>query len=124
MYEHGEGYKLKDLALKAGLNCAHCRTGKKDELGTFLLPLAGRSTKAQFIPAYGPKGPKMPWAARAEAGVGAKHLQAALAAKGGPGNANYNSEALGRTMDICRRPQQFHHAELLRFAGQACSTEA
>jgi len=36
----------------------------------------------------------MPWAERAEAGVDAKHLQAALAAKGGTGNAKYNSEAL------------------------------
>jgi hypothetical protein len=51
--------------------------------GTRLFALAGRPTKAQFIKVYGPKGPKMTWAQRAEAGVDAKHFQAALAAKGG-----------------------------------------
>jgi hypothetical protein len=51
--------------------------------GTRLFALAGRPTKADFIKVYGPKGPKMTWAQRAEAGVDAKHFQAALAAKGG-----------------------------------------
>ena len=51
--------------------------------GTRLFALAGRPTKAQFIKVYGPKGPKMTWAQRAEAGVDAKHFQAALAGKGG-----------------------------------------
>ena len=51
--------------------------------GTRLFALAGRPTKARFIKVYGPKGPKVTWAQRAEAGVDAKHFQAALAAKGG-----------------------------------------
>lgn len=51
--------------------------------GTRLFALAGRPTKAQFIKVYGPQGPKMTWSQRAEAGVDAKHFQAALAAKGG-----------------------------------------
>ena len=51
--------------------------------GTRLFALAGRPTKAQFIKVYGAQGPKMTWAQRAEAGVDAKHFQAALAAKGG-----------------------------------------
>jgi murein L,D-transpeptidase YcbB/YkuD len=51
--------------------------------GTRLFALAGRPTKAQFVKVYGPKGPKMTWTQRAEAGVDAKHFQAALAAKGG-----------------------------------------
>jgi len=51
--------------------------------GTRLYALAGRPTKADFIKVYGPQGPKMTWAQRAEAGVDAKHFQAALAAKGG-----------------------------------------
>lgn len=29
-------YKLKNIALKAGLNCGHCRTGKKDEWGNII----------------------------------------------------------------------------------------
>jgi len=36
-----------------------------------LFALAGRPTKAQFIKVYGPTGPKMTWAQRAEAGVDA-----------------------------------------------------
>ena len=51
--------------------------------GTLLFALAGRPTKGQFVKVYGPKGPKMTWEQRAEAGVDAKHFQAALAAKGG-----------------------------------------
>jgi len=51
--------------------------------GTRLYALAGRPTKAQFVKVYGPQGPKMTWTQRAEAGVDAKHFQAALAAKGG-----------------------------------------
>lgn len=51
--------------------------------GTRLFALAGRPTKAQFVGVYGPLGPKMTWARRAEVGVDAKHFQAALAAKGG-----------------------------------------
>jgi hypothetical protein len=51
--------------------------------GTRFFALAGRPTKAQFIKVYGPKGPAMTWEQRAEAGVDAKHFQAALAAKGG-----------------------------------------
>ena len=51
--------------------------------GTRLYALAGRPTKANFIKVYGPQGPKMTWAQRAEAGVDAKHFQAAFAAKGG-----------------------------------------
>jgi len=51
--------------------------------GTRLYALAGRPTKAQFIKVYGPSGPKMTWAQRAEAGVDARHFQAALASKGG-----------------------------------------
>ena len=49
--------------------------------GTRLFALAGRPTKAQFIKVYGPQGPKMTWEQRAEAGVDAKHFQAALAEK-------------------------------------------
>ena len=49
--------------------------------GTRLYVLAGRPTKAQFIKVYGPRGPKMTWMQRAEAGVDAKHFQAALAGK-------------------------------------------
>ena len=64
--------------------------------GTRLFALAGRPTKAQFIKANGPKGPKMTWAQRAEAGVDAKHFQAALAEKGGSGNLQRNCESLGR----------------------------
>ena len=51
--------------------------------GTRLFALAGRPTKAQFVKVYGPQGPKMTWEQRAKAGVDAKHLQAALAAKAG-----------------------------------------
>ena len=51
--------------------------------GARLFALAGRPTKADFIKVYGPKGPKMTWAQRADAGVDAKHFQAALAAIGG-----------------------------------------
>lgn len=29
-------YKLKNIALKAGLNCGHCKTGKKDEWGDII----------------------------------------------------------------------------------------
>ncbi len=49
--------------------------------GTRLFALAGRPTKAQFVKVYGPKGPAMTWAERAEAGVDAKHFQEALKAK-------------------------------------------
>jgi hypothetical protein len=49
--------------------------------GTRLYALAGRPTKTQFVKVYGPKGPKMTWAQRAEAGVDARHFQEALAAK-------------------------------------------
>ena len=49
--------------------------------GTRLFALAGRPTKAQFVKVYGPKGPAMTWAQRAEAGVDAKHFQEALKAK-------------------------------------------
>jgi hypothetical protein len=49
--------------------------------GTRLFALAGRPTKAQFVKVYGPQGPKMTWAQRAEAGVDAKHLQEVLKAK-------------------------------------------
>jgi hypothetical protein len=49
--------------------------------GTRLFALAGRPTKAQFVRVYGPKGPTMTWAQRAEAGVSAEKFQAALAAK-------------------------------------------
>jgi integrase/recombinase XerD len=30
-------YKLKNIALKAGLNCGHCKTGKKDDFGNIIL---------------------------------------------------------------------------------------
>jgi hypothetical protein len=49
--------------------------------GTRLFALAGRPTKPQFVKVYGAKGPAMTWAQRAEAGVDAKHFQAALAEK-------------------------------------------
>ncbi len=49
--------------------------------GTRLFTLAGRPTKAQFVKVYGPNGPKMTSAQRAEAGVDAKHFQEALKAK-------------------------------------------
>jgi hypothetical protein len=42
---------------------------------------SGRPTKAQFVKIYGPKGPKMTWAQRAEAGVDPKRFQEALKAK-------------------------------------------
>jgi hypothetical protein len=65
--------------------------------GTRLFALAGRPTKAQFVKVYGPQGPKMTWAQRAEAGVDAKHFQAAMAAKGGAKYFYPTSEALSRT---------------------------
>jgi hypothetical protein len=49
--------------------------------GTRLFALAGRPTKAQFVKVYGPEGPAMTWAQRANAGVDAKHFQEALNAK-------------------------------------------
>ena len=49
--------------------------------GTRLFALAGRPTKTQFVKVYGAKGPTMTWAQRAEAGVDAKHFQAALTDK-------------------------------------------
>jgi hypothetical protein len=49
--------------------------------GTRLFALAGRPTKAQFVKVYEPKGPKMTWDQRAQAGVDAKHFQEALKAK-------------------------------------------
>lgn len=49
--------------------------------GTRLFAIAGRPTKAQFVKVYGPQGPKMTWAQRAEAGVDAKHFQEALKSK-------------------------------------------
>jgi hypothetical protein len=49
--------------------------------GTRLFALAGRPTKAQFVKVYGPKGPTMTWAQRAEAGVPAEKFQSAFAAK-------------------------------------------
>jgi hypothetical protein len=49
--------------------------------GTRLFALAGRPTKAQFVKVYGPKGPSMTWAQRAQAGVDARHFQEALKAK-------------------------------------------
>jgi hypothetical protein len=49
--------------------------------GTRLFVLAGRPTKSLFIKVYGPMGPRMTWAQRAEAGVDAKHFQEALKAK-------------------------------------------
>lgn len=29
-------YKLKNIALRAGLNCGHCETGKKDDRGNII----------------------------------------------------------------------------------------
>jgi hypothetical protein len=59
-----------------------CETARSNIAeGTRLYALAGRPTKADFIKVYGPKGPKMTWAQRAEAGVDAKHFQEALKAK-------------------------------------------
>jgi hypothetical protein len=49
--------------------------------GTRLYALAGRPSKADFIKVYGPQGPRMTWAQRAEAGVDAKHFQEVLKAK-------------------------------------------
>jgi hypothetical protein len=49
--------------------------------GTRLFAFAGRPTKAQFLKVYGPKGPTMIWAQRAEAGVSAEKFQSALASK-------------------------------------------
>ena len=49
--------------------------------GTRLFALAGRPTKAQFVKVYGPKGPTMTWAQRAEAGVPTEKFQSALALK-------------------------------------------
>jgi hypothetical protein len=49
--------------------------------GTRLYALAGRPSKADFIKAYGPSGPKMTWAQRAMAGVDAKQFQEAHKAK-------------------------------------------
>ena len=49
--------------------------------GTRLFALAGRPTKQQFLLVYGPKGPTMTWAQRAEVGVPAGKFQAVLAEK-------------------------------------------
>jgi len=46
-----------------------------------LYKLAGKPTREQVILIYGKRGPVMTWAERAEAGVPAKKLQAAVAAK-------------------------------------------
>jgi hypothetical protein len=55
--------------------------GTNRSKGIRLFKLAGRPTKEQFILVYGEKGPRMTWDERAEAGVDAKHFQAALSAK-------------------------------------------
>ena len=73
--------KLKKAAKQAQTRSKAARAHIAE--GTRLFALAGRPTKAQFVKVYGPHGPKMTWAQRAEAGVDAKHFQAALAAKGG-----------------------------------------
>jgi len=49
--------------------------------GIRLFALAGRPSKEDFVKVYGPNGPKMTWAQRAEAGVPAEKFQTALAAK-------------------------------------------
>jgi len=76
--------KTKRKALKAKKAAKPKRTQSRSKAiaeGTRLFALAGRPTKAQFVKVYGPKGPAMTWAQRAEAGVDAKHFQAALAEK-------------------------------------------
>ena len=73
--------KTKKLTKQAGVRSKMARAHIAE--GTRLFALAGRPTKAQFIKVYGPKGPKMTWEQRANAGVDAKHFQAALEGKGG-----------------------------------------
>jgi len=53
--------------------------GKSRAEGIRLFTLAGRPSKEDFVKVYGPAGPKMTWAQRAEAGVPAEKFQAALA---------------------------------------------
>jgi hypothetical protein len=76
--------KTKKKTLKAKKVAKPRRTQSRSKAiaeGTRLFALAGRPTKAQFIKVYGPRGPQMTWAQRADAGVDAKHFQAALKAK-------------------------------------------
>jgi hypothetical protein len=67
--------QLKQAQARSKIALAHIAEGNR------LFALAGRPTKAQFVKVYGPQGPKMTWAQRAEAGVDAKHFQEALKAK-------------------------------------------
>jgi len=71
--------------LKAGLNCGHCKTGKKDEFGNIIVDteLYCKTSPVCKNWTLHTQGPKMTWEQRAKAGVDAKHFQAALAAKGG-----------------------------------------
>lgn len=55
--------------------------GKSRAEGIRLFMLAGRPSQQDFIKVYGPKGPRMTWKQRADAGVPAEKFQAALAAK-------------------------------------------
>jgi hypothetical protein len=55
--------------------------GKSRAEGIRLFQLAGRPSREDFVKVFGPNGPKMTWAQRAEAGVPAEKFQAALAAK-------------------------------------------
>jgi hypothetical protein len=55
--------------------------GKSRAEGIRLFQLAGRPSQQDFIKVFGPSGPKLTWAQRAEAGVPAQKFQAALAAK-------------------------------------------
>jgi hypothetical protein len=68
--------RLKDLDYHGSGSHQHVCDAARGILGLHLL--VGRTTKAEFVKAYGPQGPKMTWEQRAEAGVDAKHFQAAL----------------------------------------------
>ena len=61
--------------------------------GTRLYARPDAQTRLEFIKVYGPNGPKMTWAQRAEAGVDAKHFQGRFKAKGP--RVRRTSEALG-----------------------------
>src|SRR6266851_4702238 len=82
------GHKMKTKKRKASKKTTKTAKSKRAQVrskaiaeGTRLFALAGRPTKAQFVKVYGAKGPTMTWAQRAEAGVDAKHFQAALTDK-------------------------------------------
>lgn len=71
------GKNAKPWVSSKGANAA----GASRAEGIRLFQIAGRPSQQDFVKVYGPTGPKMTWAQRAEAGIPADKFQAALAAK-------------------------------------------